>query len=239
MIRLITIRFSHFCEKARWALDRARIEYEERSHLPLFAWFPALAGARHRTVPVLVGDGERLPDSTDILRWVDRRSGNLHLEDPEVAALEDEFDRVLGPASRRLAYYEAMKSPERMVDLFTGAAPPWQVTLSRLIQPLMFATLRYGLNIDEAGVERSRNAIERVFSQVESKIADGRKYLVGDRFSAADLTFAALAQPIVVAPAYQRFTLPESHFPPQVRAMVERYRATAAGKFALRLYQER
>ena len=39
MIRLITIRFSHYCEKARWALDRGRIAYEERSHLPLFAWF--------------------------------------------------------------------------------------------------------------------------------------------------------------------------------------------------------
>src|SRR4051812_1964097 len=80
MIRLITIRFSHYCEKARWALDHSGIDYEERSHLPLFAWFPALAGGRKRTVPVLVGDGERLSDSTDILRWVDRRSGKLHLD---------------------------------------------------------------------------------------------------------------------------------------------------------------
>jgi glutathione S-transferase len=239
MIRLITIRFSHYCEKARWALDRGRIAYEERSHLPLFAWFPALAGGHHRTVPVLVGDGERLPDSTDILKWVDRRAGNLHLDDPDVAALEDEFDLVLGPASRRLAYYESMKSPERMVDLFTGAAPPWQVTLSRYIQPLMFKTLRYGLRIDEAGVARSRKAIDEIFSRVEARIADGRKYLAGDRFSAADLTFASLAQPILHAPAYQRFTLPESQFPPQVRVMVDRYRATAAGKFALRLYEER
>ena len=27
--RLITIAFSHYCEKARWALDRAGIVFEE------------------------------------------------------------------------------------------------------------------------------------------------------------------------------------------------------------------
>ena len=34
---LITISFSHYCEKARWALDRCGIEFRERANLPLFA----------------------------------------------------------------------------------------------------------------------------------------------------------------------------------------------------------
>ena len=35
---LITIPISHYCEKARWALDRARQPYVEVRHLPLFHW---------------------------------------------------------------------------------------------------------------------------------------------------------------------------------------------------------
>ncbi|MCW3023116.1 MAG: Glutathione S-transferase family protein, partial [Conexibacter sp.] len=31
---LVTIPISHYCEKARWALDRAGVAYEERRHLP-------------------------------------------------------------------------------------------------------------------------------------------------------------------------------------------------------------
>ena len=31
---LVTIPISHFCEKARWALDRAGVAYEEQRHLP-------------------------------------------------------------------------------------------------------------------------------------------------------------------------------------------------------------
>ena len=33
MLRLITIPISHYCEKARWALDRAGIEYREERHI--------------------------------------------------------------------------------------------------------------------------------------------------------------------------------------------------------------
>ena len=32
---LITIPISHYCEKARWALDRAGVDYEEHPHLQL------------------------------------------------------------------------------------------------------------------------------------------------------------------------------------------------------------
>jgi len=31
--RLITIPINHFCEKARWALDRAAIAYREERHV--------------------------------------------------------------------------------------------------------------------------------------------------------------------------------------------------------------
>ncbi|MEZ4340912.1 MAG: hypothetical protein R3B82_30175, partial [Sandaracinaceae bacterium] len=34
MYELVTIAFSHYCEKARWALDLRRVPYRERRYLP-------------------------------------------------------------------------------------------------------------------------------------------------------------------------------------------------------------
>src|SRR5207245_725283 len=54
--RLVTIPISHFCEKARWALDRAGVEYVEHPHLQLVHVVAARLAGGGRTVPVLVTD---------------------------------------------------------------------------------------------------------------------------------------------------------------------------------------
>jgi hypothetical protein len=63
---LITIPLSHYCEKARWALDRVALPYREEPHAPLLH---RLATQRNDggTVPVLVHGSSRFSDSTDIL----------------------------------------------------------------------------------------------------------------------------------------------------------------------------
>ena len=72
--RLITIPISHYCEKARWALERAGLRFTEDGHLPFFS---RLAGLRHGawySVPILRDGAEVVPDSTAILKWADART---------------------------------------------------------------------------------------------------------------------------------------------------------------------
>jgi len=109
-VRLITIPFSHYCEKARWALERCGIAYEEDGHLPIFHYIANRFVGAKRTVPVVIAEGTRITDSTEIVAWADsRRPGTLLPEEPaaraEALALEDELDNTLGPATRRWAYY--------------------------------------------------------------------------------------------------------------------------------------
>ena len=59
--RFITIPLSHYCEKARWGLDRVALPYREEPHAPLLN---RLSGG---TVPILVHGSDRFIDSTDIL----------------------------------------------------------------------------------------------------------------------------------------------------------------------------
>ena len=79
---------------------------------------------------------------------------------------------------------------------------------------------------------------ETVFQEVEDRLTQGRRFLVGERFTAADLTFAALAAPMVL-PAQCRAVHPTlEEAPSQLREEVVRLRDTVAGRFALRLFAE-
>src|SRR5580704_2864271 len=71
--RLITIPFSHYCEKARWALDRAGVSYVEDPYLPGLHIRPMrkVAGT---TVPVLVLEGRTLRDSAEIMAYADEQA---------------------------------------------------------------------------------------------------------------------------------------------------------------------
>jgi len=241
--KLITIAFSHYCEKARWALDRADIDYVEDAHLPLFSYIPLKRAGAKRTAPALVtDDGAVLTDSTDILRWCDEHGRGEPLfpkGDDDVTALEDDFDRHLGPATRRLGYYYLLDDKRATLDVMAKHGPKWERVVGKASRPLAAALLRRGLKIDAAGAERSRAVIDRTFSEVGERLRDGRTYLCGDRLTAADLTFASLAAPVLLPEQYSEYLPREELVPPAFRDLADHYRETPAGQYGLRVYLER
>ncbi len=236
--RLITIPYSHFCEKARWALDRAEIGYREEGHLPIVSWWPVWRAGGRRTVPVLVTPNETLSDSTEILHYADRhgRAPALFPDGNDVRDLEDDFDRHVGPQSRRIAYDVLLNDRASLRRILDASGPPWEVAVGRAARSLIAGVIRKGLRVDPVNVRRSEATLGEAFRRVDDRLRDGRPYLVGARFSAADLTFAALAAPVVLPDEYARFLIPYPELPSAARAIIDRYRATAAGQFALQMY---
>lgn len=244
-LTLITLPISHYCEKARWALDRAGLRYREEGHGPFFSRF---AGRRHgvwSTVPVLVTPSGAFGDSTAILRFVDGRlpaDRRLYPEDlaarTEVEALEDRFDEHLGPHTRRVAYYFLLPDRKLVSDMLAQSLSPLQEAATRALFPVVRATLRRALRIDRAGADRSKQRIEETFAMVGDRLRDGRRYLTGDRFTAADLTFAALAAPALRPARYGAKMPPFEALPAELQAEMTRMQGTPAGKFGLRLYEE-
>ncbi len=241
--RLVTIGVSHYCEKARWALDRAGVVYREERHPPVLHILAVRRAGGRRTAPVLVTDEGALTDSSDILAWADRRPGAPRLYPDDAAAraaveaLETRFDEELGPHVRRFAYAHLL--PDRALGrrLLTPGAPRLERALFSLATPAFTWAMRRAMRITPEGGERSRARVEGVLGEVEALLADGRPYLAGDAFGAADLTFAALVAPLVAPPEYGAPLPALDALPPALRGACEAYRARPAGAFALALYR--
>lgn len=244
--RLITIPPSHYCEKARWALDLAGVEFREESHPPLLhVWAVKAAGGR-RPTPVLVTDGGVFADSTDILGYVnsiETAAWRPYPEDPglrsEVLALEEHFDTDLGPHTRRLAYFYLLPHKELVLRSMLLGVGTAEGLLYRLVRPAITALMRRGMRIDDEGRRRSLGKVRSVFTEVGERLADGRRFLVGDDFTAADLTLAALGAPVVLAPGYGAPLPPVDEVPSGFRKVIDEFRSTPAGAFILRCYEER
>lgn len=245
MHRFVTIPFSHFCEKARWALDHAEIPYVEEPHVPMLAWAAAIAASGQRQVPVLApDDAKAIPGSTAILRWADaRRPGGREALWPEdldgvLAPYVAELDRALGPAARRAAYYHLLQDAAAVRELFVASARGWERRIAGAAHAAIAGGIRRGLKIDDTGYARSIAALERVFADADARL-ERTPYLAGERFSAADVAFASLAGPVLFTPAVEATVCPAERLGPGAQAMVERFRGTRSGAFTLRLYAEK
>jgi glutathione S-transferase len=243
--RLITIGFSHFCEKARWALDRTEIDYIEDDHVPFFHVRATRRAGSRRTVPALKVEGKVLSESSDIVRFADEALPAERRLFPaeaalraEVEGLVAEFDRSLGPAARRAAYFCLLKDTSGARALLASTGPTWERRLCYPLFPAMRVVMKRAMNITPESAARSRDRLDTTFAEVSERLSDGRRFLVGDRFSAADLTFAALAAPMLLPPQYGHPLPPPSEMPPDLAKLVGRLRDTPAGRFALRMYAE-
>lgn len=239
----ITIPLSHYCEKARWALDRSGLPYREEPHAPLFH----LLFARRRgdgAVPVLIDGKTRLSDSTDILKHADafRGGDRLYPREPtqrsEVEALEDRFDTGIGLHARRWAYGCLLTETKLVNEVWSKGVSRLEASLVPVVAPLVRRLVRSGYKITPEASERSLARVRECFQEVGERLRSGRRFLVGERFTAADLTFAALAAPVLLPPECRAAHPALDAVPSSMREEVLRLRDTPAGSFALRMFAE-
>jgi glutathione S-transferase len=189
--------------------------------------------------------GEVYPDSKDIIDWVDARTAperRLVPEDPELAeearALAKHYDKVFGPETRRWVYFQLRGRRDIANAYLTTGVPDWERrTFSATYAPIQFVVNKV-LDITPETAAESDRRMREVFDEVGERLADGRRYLVGDRFTTADLTFAALSAPLIAPPEYG-VPLPSlEEMPAPMAATVRELRAHPAGAHALRMFRE-
>lgn len=245
VLRLITIPISHYCEKARWALERAGIPYREERHVQGIHRFAARRAGGGTTVPVLVTPDGAIGESREILAWVDARTpAEQRLFPPEPQARQQvddlcgRLDRELGPTGRRLMYVHMLAQRELAMRFNNQGVPMWEDRAIRYGWAFFARLIQHALEI-RPGIEiEDEAAVWREFDYVAELLADGRPFLCGESFGAADLTFAALSASIVMPPGYG-VPLPQPDvLSVDTASLVERARAHPAGRYALALFAE-
>ena len=251
--QLITIPFSHYCEKARWALDLTGQPYQELPYVPVAHLAATALRQRGRSVPVLVTQSQCLTDSTDILVFA---ASNLGPSGPRlfgddaamtkrIVALEDRFDKELGPATRLLAYHHLLASPALLAKVAgPGFGPLGRASFGgamRIVKPLIKKSYR----ITEQRASQAAEDIAVVGRDVAQLLQENAAFLVNGRFTAADLTLAALAYPVLMWPEmiYRRDRRllaedPIELLPEAFAEIVRNFRATALGQHCRRVYLE-
>jgi glutathione S-transferase len=237
-LRLITIPISHFCEKARWALELADLPYREERHLQVIHSMHTWKAGRGLTAPVLVTPKGPLRESAQIVRFADAHAHLGLYRKPLAAALEARFDHHLGPDARTWMYHRMLGREDLIYEYGTPGVPRWERAGMPVMLPLMSKLIVRRTNADDAHAAAARDRVRQQFDEVAARLDDGRPYLCGDEFSAADLAFAALSAAVLVPERYgiplpQPSELPEP-FAGEVRALREH----PAGRFALRLYDQ-
>jgi glutathione S-transferase len=198
------LEISHYNEKVRWALDYKQVPHVRRSLIPgLHAVKARRLTGDTSTTPVLTLDGRSIGDSTAIIAAIEERwpKPPLYPRDGAQRAraleLEEFFDEQLGPHIRRAAYHELLAHPELVVPLLTHGQPlPARIGL-RAAFPILRAGMRRTFGITAHAAEHSRAQTAVAMNRLEREISPSG-YLVGDSFSVADLTAAALFYPVVL-----------------------------------------
>jgi glutathione S-transferase len=237
------LELSHYNEKVRWALDYKRIPHTRRPLIPGVHLLVArrLTGGACETTPVLTLDGTSIGESSRIIAALDQRWPEPTLypadEGERTRALELEAlcDVELGEHVRRAAYEHLLVRPDLLLPSFLHNQPPFARALLRAVFPVLRAGMRRRFRITSEKAAESRARVLAAVDLLERELADGEgDYLVGGRFSVADLTAAALLYPIA-RPATFPYPIPE--VPVAAREFMDSLTNRPIGDWVARMYE--
>jgi glutathione S-transferase len=158
-------------------------------------------------LPILLDHGEQVQNSHVILNYLDEKypENSLTPSDPEqledALAWEKYCDVEIGVHVRRFGYHYLLSEPKTVIPFFTQGGPWWGPTFFKLFFTKLEPIMRKVMSIDEVGAHKSKERIQQAIDKLDSAYAE-KEFLVGDRFSRADLAAAALLAPLIMPQGY-------------------------------------
>jgi glutathione S-transferase len=195
-LEMIELYPSPYSERLRWVLDAKGLAYRRTPYVPLAGENEHQRRTGIRTAPVLVADGEVVGDSDRSADWIEARHPAPVLLPAEarrraqVRAWELLATEVLGPLGRivMIGRYKALG-----------------------IQPLAdhFAAKYHWSEAEE----RRADAVLRTTLPDLARAVAASPYLVGDSFTRADLTTAAILGAVLGLPPDDLFAIDDGMRP--------------------------
>ncbi len=199
---LYQFRISHYCEKARWALDYANIPYRTRNLLvgPHLKQIKKIAP--DSSVPVLKIEDRYIQGSDKILDYVDTtaKDAGLTPADSSLAQQARQWesfaDRYLGEPVRCLLYHDVLEKPHILLPLWLDQGPFYGRLFYLLAYQKLKAVIRVRMHVNEKTAALSMRGIERGIKRLDAALTES-DYLAGPSFSRADLAVCSLLAPLL------------------------------------------
>jgi len=185
-IKTISMYGSPWSERVRWALAFKGVQYEKQNYEPSVDEAAVKKLTGQAMVPVLIADGKVIPDSSAILDWLEQTKREPALlpksakERAIVTLWEEVALNALGPHGRTLI-------TGRLLRIGDPAAQ----------KSGKYFAEKYGYS--EFAEDQSRLTVTRILTSLKDTLS-GRQYLVGEAFTRADLTVAAMLMLLKAAP---------------------------------------
>jgi glutathione S-transferase len=223
MPTLLTLHYSPWSEKARWALDHHQIGYTEKGHLPLinepFLRYRARGTGKKPTIPALLENGHAIFDSYAIARRAEALGKGAPLFP------EDELEAIEQWNARS---EEAMQAARAMVVLrLASDEDALREALPGFLRPLGPVGLVMGrmgsgfiawkYRVRDASIDDRKAVLERVLRDLRRALEGGKETLL-DGFTYADIAMSTVlqfVQPVddryleIGLHTRRRFTMPE------------------------------
>jgi glutathione S-transferase len=188
---------SHFCEKARFALDYKRVDFRVINLVPGPHRRTARRLAPATSLPILLDGGNVTQGSAAIIDHLDKRFRERpltpsHSQDRSMAyEWERYLDRNLGATLRVLFYFHAFRDRSFVRDFLLRDGPWWGRPFFACAYPVIKRSMLKSMSISPANAERAQTELLHAVDRLDERV-HANKYLAGPHFSRADLTAAAL-----------------------------------------------
>lgn len=262
-IRFITIGVSHYCEKARFVLDHVEANpdspyyYTEDAHPPAFHAYETLKVTENTisATPMIVfeedGQQQIIYDSSHILQKFLPELYPTEIQS-QVEDVEADLGKRLGATVRCFSYYHLLANVKDNHDLLVQicadpnkVAKIESVVFDKFLEKGLADGMMKSMGIDKESSDASEASIRQVFAEWSNQLENnGGKYLLDTKdeksygFTAADLTFAALAYPLLQPPEMKEWLVSNEKLPLVLQNMTKELQATKAGQHALKIYRE-
>lgn len=245
--QLVILAPSHYCEKASWALQRYAIPYDLTIVAPGFhSGIVKKAGSKATSTPVLILPAPQtaICDSADIVEWVDQHRSaaapTLFPSDKrsEIKELLERFDHKFGASVRLFVYSQCLDTSEMLNGLCAGTPTYQQVAYALGMKYIVRSVIRKSYKVNDENGRAALEICREEFQRVSNLLSDGRKFLTGDSFTAADLSFISLAATLLSLKYGYAHTYEKSARPIGLQAAIDEFRSTPAGKWAQRVWDD-
>ncbi|MEG3175166.1 glutathione S-transferase C-terminal domain-containing protein [Sphingomonas sp. RB3P16] len=233
-------------ETMRLLLHYHGIAFDEADHL--FGWVSLLT-LRHGgngLVPLVYGPAFTITGPYPLAERLDAALGEAARLIPRTAPLSAtvaadwaSFNAGMGTDTAVFSYYHLLPERALMTPIFAAPVPSSEARLTPTVYPLLRLVFRLALDLTAARAEQAANSIRAHFDATDRRLADGRRYLCGDRITLGDIAVAAAIAPLLQPPGYGARMPPVDAMPAPVRALIAELREHPTADYVDRLYCDR